>query len=247
MILTIAMRELRSLFLSPLAWIILAVMQFILSWIFFAQIETFFALQAQLSAMQGAPGVSDLVVAPMFSSASILLLMICPLLTMRLIAEEKRSGTINLLLSSPISMTQIILGKYLGILLFLLILLVQMALLPLSLYWGTDLDSGKLLAGILGQFLLLAAFAAAGLYISTLTRNPVVAAVSSFGLLIMLWIVDAAARGNEDSVFAYLSIIRHNTPMLRGIISSVDLVYYLLFILSFIILSIRQLDSQRLQ
>ena len=247
MILHIALREFRSLFLSPLAWTILAVMQFILAWILFAQIDAFFALQAQLSAMQGAPGVTDLVVAPMFSSASILLLMICPLLTMRLIAEEKRSGTLNLLLSSPITMTQIIVGKYLGILLFLLILIIQMVLLPLSLYWGTDLDSGKLLAGILGQFLLLAAFAAAGLYISTLTRNPVVAAVASFGLLIMLWIIDAAASGKDDSVFAYLSIIRHNTPMLRGIISSVDLVYYLLFILSFIVLSIRQLDNQRLQ
>lgn len=247
MILHIAIRELRSLFLSPLGWSILAVMQFILAWIFFAHIDAFFALQAQLSAMEGAPGVTDLVVAPMFSSASILLLMICPLLTMRLIAEEKRSGTLNLLLSSPISMTEIILGKYLGILFFLSILLIQMTLMPLSLFWGTDLDSGKLLAGVLGQFLLLASFAAAGLYISTLTSNPVVAAVSTFGLLIMLWIMDAAASGNEDSVFAYLSIIRHNTPMLRGIIRSVDLVYYLLFILSFIILSIRQLDTQRLQ
>lgn len=247
MIFHIALRELRSLFLSPLAWTILAVLQFILAWIFFAQVDVFFSLQPKLTTMEGAPGVTDLVVAPMFSSASVLMLMVVPLLTMRLIAEEKSNGSLSLLLSSPISMTEIIIGKYLGIFIFLMILVLQMSLMPLSLYWGTNLDGGKLMAGILGQLLLLGSFAAAGLYISTLTSNPTIAAITSFGLLIMLWIIDAAASDNEANVFAYLSIIKHNTPMLRGIISSVDLVYYLLFISSFIVLSIRQLDYQRLQ
>ncbi|MDH5471364.1 MAG: ABC transporter permease subunit [Gammaproteobacteria bacterium] len=253
MIWHIAWRELRSLFLSPLAWTILAVMQFILAWIFFAQMETFFVLQPQLAVIDGAPGATDLIVAPLFSSASVLLLMICPLMTMRLIAEERRSGTLNLLLSSPVSMTEIVLGKYLGIILFLFILVLQISLMPLSLLMGTEIDMGKLAAGILGQMLLLASFAAAGLYLSSLTTNPVIAAISTFGLLIMLWIIDAAANsganaGNQSSeFFNYMSLIQHNTPMLRGIINSSDLAYFVLFIITFISLSIRQLDSQRLQ
>ncbi len=248
MIWSIAWREFRNLFLSPLAWILLAVMQFILAWLFFGQIDVYFGLQPQLITLEGAPGVTDLVAAPLFSSASLLQLMICPLLTMRLISDERRQGTLSLLLAAPVSMTEIVLGKYLGIMLFLALLVTQLSLMPLSLLMATDLDLGKLAAAMLGQLLLLAAFAAAGLYFSTLTHNPMVAAISTFGLLIMLWILDSAASAQtgETTVFSYLSIIQHNTPMLRGIINSVDIAYYVLFIASFIILSIRQLDNQRL-
>lgn len=248
MIWSIAWREFRNLFLSPLAWCLLAVMQFILAWLFFGQIDVYFGLQAQLITLEGAPGVTDLVAAPLFSSASLLLLMICPLLTMRLISDERRQGTLSLLLAAPVSMTEIVLGKYLGIVLFLILLVMQLSLMPLSLLMATDLDLGKLAAAMLGQLLLLAAFAAAGLFFSTLTRNPMVAAISTFGLLIMLWILDSAASAHpgEATVFTYLSIIQHNTPMLRGIVNSVDIAYYVLFIASFIILSIRQLDNQRL-
>ena len=252
MIFHIALRELRSLFLSPLAWTILAVMQFILAWIFFAQLDTFFSLQSQLAVMDNAPGVSDLVVAPLFNTASILLLMVTPLLTMRLLNDERRNGALNLLLSSPISMSEIVLGKYLGILLFMIIMVALICLMPLSLLMGTDLDLGKLAAGAMGLLLLLAAFSAAGLYLSSITNHPVIAAVATFGLLIMLWIIDSAAGNNLNenvgsTLFTYLSLIRHNIPMLRGIINSSDLVYYLLFISVFITLSIRQLDAQRVQ
>ena len=249
MILHIAWRECRNLFLSPLAWTLMAALQFILAWLFFTLIDQFFALQPQLAVIENAPGASDLIVAPLFNTASVLLLMICPILTMRLLAEEYRSGSINLLLSSPVSMTQIILGKYLGILLFLFILILQISIMPLSLLLGTDLDTSKLAAGILALLLLVAAFAAGGLYLSSLTRNPSVAAISTFGLLIMLWIIDSAAgsSGDKSELFTYLSLLQHNLPMLRGIINSEDISYYLLFILLFITLSIRQLDKQRLQ
>lgn len=253
MIWHIAIRELRSLFLSPLAWCILAVMQFILYLVFSSSIETFFTLQPQLAVIQGAPGATDLIVAPLFEFSRILLLMICPLLTMRLISEERRSGTLMLLLSSPVSMTEIILGKYLGILLFLSIVVLQISLMPLSLFMGTELDSGKLLAGMLGQLLLLASFAAAGLYFSSLTNNPVIAAISTFALLIFLLIIDSVTGSGmstgeaKSELFSYMSLIKHSTPMLRGIINSSDLAYFGLFIFTFITLSIRQLDTQRLQ
>ena len=249
MIVTIALREFRNLFLSPLAWVVLAVTQAILAWMMFVQIDLFFSLQDQLATMPNAPGVTDLVVAPILEIASIILLMITPLMTMRLLSEEKRNGTISLLLSVPVSATEIIVGKYLGIVLFMLVFVGMIALMPLSLYMGTTLDSGKLAAGLLGLLMLLSAFSAAGLFMSSLTASPVVAAVSTFGLLLLLWIIDSNAGGDDaqDTVLTYLSLLQHFSPLLRGIVDSRDLAYFALFILGFLALSIRQLDAQRLQ
>ena len=246
MILTIALRELRSMFLSPLAWTVLAVSQLILCWIFFTQIDAFFSIQEELSTMPNAPGVTDLIAAPVLEIASIILLMISPLLTMRLISEERRNGTLTLLFSSPISIIEIVLGKFLGIALFYLILVSMISLMPLSLLMGTELDLGKLAAGLLGLLLLLWAFAAAGLFFSSLTANPVVAAVSTFGLLLMLWMIERSSDGSEN-IFNYLSLTNHVTPFLRGMINSVDLTYFALFIITFLLLTIRQMDTERLQ
>jgi ABC-2 type transport system permease protein len=246
MILTIALRELRSMFLSPLAWTVLAVTQLILAWSFFTQIDFFFGIQPQLATMPNAPGVTDMVVMPTFEIASIILLMVTPLLTMRLISEEKRNGSLALLLSSPVSMTQIVLGKFTGIALFMLIFIIMISLMPLSLLMGTELDLGKIAAGMFALMLLLSAFSAAGLFLSSLTRNPVVAAISSFGLLLLLWIISSNA-GDSTTILTQLSLLRHFAPMLRGLIDTADVVYYLLFIATFLLLTIRQMDSQRLQ
>jgi len=198
--------------------------------------------------MPNAPGVTDLVVAPVIEVASIMLLMVSPLLTMRLISEERRNGTLSLLLSAPISVTEIVLGKFFGILLFYVLFVAMIALMPLSLMVGTDLDLGKLAAGIIGLLLLLSSFAAAGLFLSSLTSNPVIAAISTFGLLLLLWILDSSAGGGETGgVFTYLSLTAHITPMIRGIINSVDLAYFGLFIVTFLLLTIRQMDAERLQ
>jgi ABC-2 type transport system permease protein len=252
MIFTIAARELRSLFLSPLAWAILAVIQFIMGYMFLIQIEFFTQLQPRLAALEGAPGITDVVVAPLFGNAAIVLLLVVPMLTMRLISDERRQQTLSLLFSAPISMTEIVLGKYLGILGFLAATLVLLALMPLSLLAGASLDLGMLLAGLLGLGLLLAAFAAVGLFMSSLTAQPVVAAISTFGVLLLLWIIDWAgnASGGQQqigSLLGYLSLLRHYEALLKGVFNSSDLVYYLLFIGSFLVLTIRRLDAYRLQ
>jgi ABC-2 type transport system permease protein len=246
MIITIALRELRSMFLSPLAWTVLAVVQIVLAWTFLTQLDYFFALQKELATMQNAPGVTDLVAAPLLEVASIVLLMVTPLLSMRLISEERRNGTLSLLLSAPLSMTEIVLGKYLGIVLFLLIFVLMITLMPLSLLMGTQLDLGKLAAGVLGLSLLLSAFAAAGLLLSSLTTNPVIAAISSFGLLLLLWIVGRNS-GDTGDAFTYISMLNHYVPMLRGIVDTADVAYFVLFIVTFLLLTIRQMDAQRLQ
>lgn len=246
MIISIALRELRGMFLSPLAWSVLAVTQLILAWSFFTQIDFFFSIQPQLTTMPNAPGVTDLVAMPTFEIASIILLMVTPLLTMRLISEEKRSGTISLLLSSPVSMTEIVLGKFLGIVLFMLVIIAMISMMPLSLLMGTGLDLGKLAAGLFALFLLLSAFSAAGLFLSSLTENPVVAAISSFGLLLLLWIISNNA-GDSTAILSQLSLLSHFAPMLRGLINTADIAYFLLFIATFLLLTIKQMDSHRLQ
>ncbi len=249
MILTIARREFRSMFLSPLAWVILAVVQVILAWSFFSAVDVFFSLQEKLTTIKNSPGVTDLIASPLFEVSSVVLLMIMPLLTMRLISEDKRNKTMSLLLSAPISITEIVLGKYLGLLFFIVVLLFMIALMPLSLSMGTELDLAKIFSGTLGLFLVLAAFGAAGLYMSSLTDNPMIAAISTFGILLLLWMVNVnvvSASGN-DSALSYLSLQTHFTALLRGILNTRDIAYFLLFIVGFIVLSIRELETQRLQ
>lgn len=246
----IAARELRSLFLSPLAWSILAVVEIILAFLFLGQLEEYNGLQAQLAMMEQAPGLTEVVVAPLFATATVVLLLVIPLLTMRLISDERRGRTLPLLFSAPVSMTEIVLGKYLGALGFLGVMLAMILLMPFSLLLAGSLDFGLLAAQTLGLALILAAFTAAGLFMSTLSAQPTVAAVASFGLLLLLWIIDWAGGSlgeGGDNLFAYLSLQSHYSALLRGIFATSDVAYYLLFITTFLALSIRRLDAERLQ
>ena len=251
MILTLAQRELRSLFLSPLAWAILAVVQFILAYLFLSQLNEFLILQPQLKVIEGAPGVTDLVVVPVYGSAAFILMMVVPLLTMRLISEERRSRSLPLLLSAPLSMSEIIIGKYLGIVSFLILMTVMLTVMPLSLLFAGTIDLGLLASIVVGLILLIAAFAAIGLYMSSLTQQPTVAAISTFGVLLLLWIIDWAGGKAGDpgatGVLTYLSMLRHFEGLSRGIFSSADIIYFLLFISTFLILSIRKLDAERMK
>lgn len=243
----IARRELQSLFLSPLAWSVLAIVQFILAWLFLLQLDGFAETQSHYAAMQRVPpGVGDLIVAPLFSTAAVVMLMVVPLLSMRLIAEEKRSGTIALLRSAPVSTLGIVLGKYIALLAFLGLVVLMLVAMPAALGAGTDLDTGRVVSGAIGLFLLTAAFASAGLFMSTLTRQPAVAAIATFGLLLLLWLVNAAGAGN-DSVTRWMSLMNHYQAMLRGVFASGDVIYYLVVIALFLSFSVRRLDAERLQ
>jgi len=249
MVFTLAARELRSLFLSPLAWAVLAVVQGLCAYFFLLYVELFMQIQPRLAAAPSGPGLTDIVVAPLYSTAATVLLLVTPLLTMRLVSEERRAQTLTLLFSAPVSMTEIVLGKFLGVLAFVWLMLALIALMPLSLLSGGALDLGLWASGLLGMALLLAGFCSVGLYMSTLTTQPTVAAVSSFGLLLLLWILDLAGSTGTGggALFNYLSMLNHYQAMLKGVFTSTDLIYYLLFIGIFIVLSIRHLDAQRLQ
>ncbi len=251
MIATLAQRELRSLFLSPLAWSILAVVQFILAYLFLSSLNDYILLQPQLKMLDSAPGATQLIIAPLYGSTAFILMMVVPLLTMRLISEERRNQSLSLLFSAPLSMTEIILGKFFGVVGFLLIMVALVTLMPLSLLLAGQLDTGHLAALLLGSVLLVGAFAALGLFMSSLTEQPTVAAISTFGALLLLWIIDWAGNKVGDqtagSLLSWLSILRHFESFSRGVFNSSDIIYYLLFISLFIVLSIRRLDADRLQ
>lgn len=247
MILTIAWRELRTLFLSPLAWAILAVLQGILGFLFLARIEIVQLYAPQLAAMEDAPGITEIIVPELFGTAAIVLLLVVPLLTMRLLAEERRNRTLVLLFSAPVSMTEIVLGKYLGVLGFLFIVLALIGLMPLSLVAGSAVDFGLLASGLLGLALVLAGFAAVGVFMSALTQHPAVAATATFGALLLFWILDWSGQGAQgSSLLAYLSLFNHYRPFLEGLFDSADALYHLLLISTFLVLSIRRLDADRL-
>jgi ABC-2 type transport system permease protein len=246
---TIAFSEFQRLFRSPLAWSLLAIVQFILAWMFLNSVEEYLIyIQPKLVGLDNAPGVTEIIVSNLYSSIAVIMLAIMPILTMRLFAEERMNGTLTLLLSSPISASQIVLGKYLGLMLFVLLMIAMLSLMPFSLFLGTQLDIGVLFASILGLTLLLASFAAAGLFLSSLTKQAGIAAISSFGLLLFLVIlyISGSSQSGNSSIFIYLSHFGHFLSFLQGTFDSSDLIYYLLFSLGFLLLTIRKLNNDRL-
>ena len=213
---------------------------------FLVQLEDYLRFQSELVTLEQAPGITDLIVAPLIDSAALLLLLITPLISMRLISEELRTRTFDLLLSSPVSMTQIVLGKYLALITVFTTLTLLTALMPLSLLTGGTLDLGRLTAAIIGLWLLAACFAAIGIFFSSLTRQPAVAAISSYGLLLFLWIIDlSSSNANASGVLDWLSLSNHFRRLTTGLVYSEDLLFYLLLIGGFLILTVKRLDSYR--
>jgi ABC-2 type transport system permease protein len=249
LIYAIAHNEFRRLFLSPLAWTVLAVVQVILALLMLIFTNAYLTeVQPRYAGVEGAPGATDSIVSPLLLWAGIVMLVVSPLITMRLISEERQTGSLPLLISSPVTISEIVIGKYLGLMVFYALMVGMIALMPLTLAFGGGLDWGKLAAGLLGLLLLLGSFAAAGLYLSCLAPQPMVAALGSFGLLMLLALLTVADRweGSGQGVLVYISHFGHFMKFLDGLFDSADFFYYLLFIGTFLILSIRRLDNLRL-
>lgn len=244
MILRIAMHELRLLFRSPIAYATLAVVQAVLAYLFLIQIERFIEWQPHLPKLPGAPGVTALVAAPLLKSTALVLALVVPALTMRLVSEERSRGTLALLLSAPVSMAQIVIGKFAGVMAFVLLLLGLIALMPLSLLLGASLDAGLLAAGLIGLVLLGASFVSAGLFVSTLTTQPSVAATGTLGLLLLLWVLEWSGSSGAG-LLAHLSLTAHLDRLLRGVFDTRDVVYPVLFSACFLGLSVLRMHAIR--
>jgi len=243
----IAGREVRALLTTPLAWFCIAVVVFVAGYGFLSHLDRFIALEPQLRALPGAPGITRMVVAESYASAIPVLLLITPLLTMGSISAERQQGTLGLLLCAPVSALQIILGKFVGLMILMLMILAAIALMPLSLLLAGSLDWGLALCGLAGVGLVAGCFVAAGIYVSTLCAQPPVAAVITLGGLLMLWLPDAASSGDGllTDILAYISLRAHFQPLRLGVLDSADLAWFVLFISTFLVLSIRRLDDER--
>jgi ABC-2 type transport system permease protein len=246
MIGTIVGKELKALFASPLAWVVLAFLQVILAWIFLTRIDYFLTVQPQLARVPNAPGLTEIAVVPLFGIASIVLLMSVPLLTMRLIAEERRSQTMTLLISAPLSMTHIVLGKFLATMIFLATVCGLIVVMGLALLLGGKLDFGMIFTNVVGLLLLTGSFASIGLFVSCLTTHPVIAAVGSLAAFLVLWLINIAAS-DPASPLHLLSLLKHYESFMNGSIAVTDLIYFALLTTVFLILSIRRLDADRLR
>lgn len=243
----IAGRELRSLFHTPVAWVVLAGASFSLAWVFLWFVQRFLEVSPRLAASAHAPGVTALVAAPALFWASLVLAVLTPLIAMRLVADEKRHGTIALLRSAPVSTMAIVAGKYLALLAFLWLVVLIAAAMPLTLSLGTTLDLGRLAAGVLGLGLLAGVFGAIALFMSTLTRQPALAALGGFGALLFLWILNLANRASgSTAALGWLAFESHLGRLLRGEVATGDVAYFLILTGLFLALTVWKLDAERL-
>jgi ABC-2 type transport system permease protein len=247
---TIAQRELSSYFASPIAYIVLAMFALIFGFFFYSAVAIFVNFSAQAAGQPGAPpmNVNQFIVQPTLGNFGIILLLLTPLVTMRLFAEEKRSGTIELLLTSPVSDYEIILGKWLGAMLLYCCMLAVSLLNLAVLFIVSTPDWRAMLVGYLGLLLMGGAFLSMGAFISTLTRNQIVAGAVTFCLFLLLWVLDWTSSYNTSIVgqlCGYIAIAPHFEQFSRGVIELKDAVYYLSAIAAGLFLSKRSIESLR--
>lgn len=228
----VATRELRSYFLSPLAYVVIAL---------------FLALSGYLFALILANG-REASLRGLIQNVSVLYLFIVPVITMRLLAEEQGSGTVELLLTNPVQEWEIVTGKFLGSIMLLLVMLGLTLLFPAFLFVFGNPDKGPIVTGYLGVFVQAAAFLSVGLFASSLTKNQIVAAMIAFAMLLILWLSDNLGQflgGTVGSIISYASVITHFQSFPQGVIQSNDVLYYITLVFAGVAFSTLVLQSRR--
>lgn len=252
-IITIWQKEWRQFFLSPVAYVVLVVF-IALAGFFFFDMFTYFVQMQSMYQMYQQPGmadqmnVNDMILTPLFHNLSVLLMLIVPLITMRLYAEEKKNRTDELLLTSPVSEGAIVWGKYLGSVSFYGVALLLTLQFPAVLFKFTSPDLGKIATGYLGLFLMGSSFLAFGLFCSTVAKTQIQAALYTFFMLLMLWIlnwVSESLGGAGGKVLKYIAMTTHFEGFASGTIALIDLVYFVSFIALFLFLAVRAVESTR--
>lgn len=249
----IAGKEIRSLFVSPIAYVVLTGFLLLGGWFFFNLLFRFTTLLTLYTSFQNLQGLQGLnlnehVIAPLLHNLTIVLVIMVPVITMRTFAEEKKNGTYELLLTSPLTVTELVLGKFLGSLFFVLVMILLTGIYPAILLLYGNPELGILASGYLGLFLLAVVFVSVGLLTSSLTENQIVAAVTCFVILLLLYVLSwpsettGAALGD---VLKYLSVIEHFSEMVKGIIDTKDLAYFSSLIFLSLFLTHRSVEASR--
>ncbi len=239
--------EWRRLLVRPLAWVLAALTQAWLAWTFTLLLGGFLASQIQRAALPDGPGLTDLVAVPLLGQLAQLAFLVVPLLSMSLIAGERRNGTLPLMLAAGVPASRIVLGKYLALLGWLLLWLLLTLAMPLALSHATHLDWGKLAAASLGVALMLAALTALGVACSSFASHPAIAAAAALILALALWSVNLGAQmaGINGGTINWLAMSTHVQPLLRGLFSTADVLWFVLLIVLALALATRRLNADR--
>ncbi len=236
-IIAVCTKELYTYFVSPIAYFVCFVFSAISGYLFF-----FYLIRASIN-----NGYGTGVMQTAFGSMATILLFFTPVLTMKLFAEERKSGTIELLLTSPITDWQVVLGKYFACLTLVIIMLALTLLFPFLTQRFGPIDGGLILSGYFGLILLSSCFLAFGLMMSSMSKNQIVAALTSFGFLLVLWIIGAVANRDETigKFLSYLSFSEHYSEFSRGAIPVKDIIYYVSFTFVCLYATFKSIESSK--
>ncbi len=246
----ICWKELRSYFVSPIAYLLLAMFAIIFGF-FFWNVVGYFVFAGMESQMRGSMfpmNLNEQVIRPLVSNVSVIGLFLIPMITMRLFAEEKRNGTIELLATSPIHDLEVILGKWVAAVILYAGMLLLTALNFIWLFKYGNPDWKPLAIAYLGLLLQAGALLAVGTFISTLTRNQIVAGGATFGVCLLLWVLEWVSGYDTSSwarVLAYLSVLRHFDSFSKGVLYTKDAIFYISVIFLGLFLTARSMESLR--
>jgi ABC-2 type transport system permease protein len=252
--LAIAAREIRSYFVSPVAYVVLTGFLLLSGWFFFNLLARFsYLLQIYGGAGRGGGelerlNLNEFVISPLLHNLSVVLVILIPVISMRTFAEEKRQGTFELLLTSPLRVGEIVAGKFLGALVFVSLMLALTGIYPILLVVYGNPEMGILLSGYLGLFLVAASFLSIGLLTSSLTENQIIAAVSCLVALLLLYVINWPADTSTPTIGAvlhYLSVTEHFSEFVKGVVDSRAIVYFLSLIAAALFLTHRSVESLR--
>jgi len=244
-------KEFSSYFLSPVAYVVLTVFLVIVGFMFYSNVVWYY--QASFSMFQNpyinqSLNLTDDFIRPLFANISVILMFLIPALTMRLFAEENRSGTMELMMSYPVRETEIIIGKYFAAMAFFVVLLFMTIMYPVFLSIVSEPELGPLISAYAGCLFIGATFIAIGIFTSTTTDNQIIAALSAFGLNLVFWIIGWIRPSGTDklsSILQHISITEHYDQLTKGIINSKDIIYFLSICILFLFLANRVILSKK--
>ncbi len=249
-ILAIAQKEVRAYFASPIAYVVIGLFTLLFGYFYVAILNWFVQQGMQMSMGMGPMtlNVNQQMIRPLLLNMTVVLLFVLPMITMRTYAEEKRSGTIELLLTSPLTDLQIILGKFFGAMaLYAAMLLVTLVYVAALFFFGSP-EWKPIATAYLGLLLMGGCFVSVGLLVSSFTRNQIVAGMLTFGVFLLLWVIDwigSFAGPTIEPIVTYLSITQHFDDFAKGVIDTKHLVYYLSFMTFGLFLTAKSVDSER--
>jgi ABC-2 type transport system permease protein len=251
-VIAICKRELLSFFVSPIAYFVITGFALLVGFFFFNYLAFFARMyeMSQMMAFRGGqmPNLNQTVVEGLFQTMIVILVFLVPLLTMRIVAEEKRRGTFELLITSPVSIGEIVLGKFLSLSVVLIAMLLITFIFPLLLMVYGAPEVPPIISGFIGVVLCALGFASIGMAVSSFTENQIVAGVSSMVVLLLLYVIQAPAEslgGTTAEVLRYLSPIDQVQQFLRGVISLRSVTYFVSLIAIGLFLSHRALEAHR--